>query len=114
MISRPFTFGVAAAAFAKLHKVEPGTMAFIEALDRELNDVKSRSEQWNSGECRAERHAACLYAGNRDAFFQDNDYVNSQFSKERRELEDIRTWLMGNCPLLWAKYEEKKLVGKEG
>lgn len=102
-----------AKCFASTAGVPLGTMEFVHAIHSALDDVRSRRGDWNSGEARAERFGACQYAGvGSEVFFEDNDYVEGQFSSQRDDLEGILEWLRSECPLLMAKYEEECLAGK--
>jgi hypothetical protein len=104
---------VSAKVFAHKHNCKLGTFEFIRAIEEELADNASRREQWNNPEVRMEEWAAHQYAGGgSESYFDDLNYENANFEGESDSLENILEWLRTECPLLMAKYEEKKLSGE--
>lgn len=103
---------VAAKKFAATSKTAIGTFDFIRRLEEEIELVRRDQEIFNSGECRMERYADYSYAGSASSFWEDNDFENGRYSGHIENLESIMEWLRGECPLLMAKYEEKKLSGE--
>lgn len=102
-----------AQAFAAECGKRLGTMEFLAALDEAVNGVRRRREQWNSGEVRAEEWAAHRFAGGgSESYYDDLNYVNSQFSSQRRALEGVYDYLRQTCPLLMCQYEEQKLANQ--
>lgn len=98
--------------FAADNGIMIGTFDFIRKVEEAIYGVALRQRDFNSGEQRAERYAACMFAGCRESFWSDNDFENDRFSSRRDNLEGILEWLREECPLLMAKYEEMKLSGE--
>lgn len=98
--------------FAADNGIMIGTFDFIHKVEEAIYGVAVRQRDFNSGEQRAERYAACMFAGCRDSFFSDNDFENDRFSNRRDNLEGVLEWLRSECPLLMAQYEELKLKGE--
>lgn len=100
---------VSAKELAASAKVPLNSMEFIKFVEDELARVNSNRESWNSTEVRMEEFAAHRYAGS-ESYFDDLNYENNEFAKVHANLIGIMKWMQNECPLLMAKYEEKKLV----
>jgi hypothetical protein len=99
----------AAQAFAGRCKAKLGTMAFLAALDREVNKLAHRRERWNDGETRMEEWAACMYSGaGSETYFDDLNYVNGQMDSEAASLEDVYAYIERKFPILFMRYQERK------
>jgi len=94
----------AAASFAAKHNTGGVNVVFIQKIIEELQSIQEDEEQWNSGECRAERYARSTS----ESFYSDNDYVSGKREAKADHLHNILNWVQSNCPLLWAKYEESQ------
>lgn len=92
----------AAVNFAAKHKTGGVNLVFIQKIEEELQNIREDEEQWNSGECRAERYARSTP----ESFASDSDYVSGKLYAKSSHLNQILNWVQSNCPLLWAKYEE--------
>ena len=100
-----------AQAFAKEKGVREGTLEFLKALDEEIQSIRQKREVWNHYEVRAEEWAANRYVGNSsETYFDDLNYVNSQFKEQRESLEKLYAFLEMKCPLLMCLYREEKLT----
>lgn len=98
--------------FARRTGCAVGTFEFIRAVEQALGQTRRESEAWNSGERRMEEWAAHSYAGSKDGYFDDLNFVNGRLWGRAGDLRDILDWLRAECPLLMAKYEEMKLSGE--
>lgn len=96
-----------AAAFAAKSKTRAGSKDFIRALKRALLDLEERTENFVSGEGRAERAMDARYCGT--DFWADEDYISGQICERGEELDRVMAWLTKNCPLLVASVEEEFL-----
>jgi hypothetical protein len=96
-----------AAAFAAEcgHKV--GTREYVAAANKRIRDLEYRMERWNSGEARMERWAACSFAGCRDSYYADNDYVGGKFAGESERLEAVLSYMEDNFPLLMLHIQQE-------
>jgi len=86
-----------------------GTMEFLRALDRAVNEVRYQRERWNDGETRMEEWAACMYSGaGRETYFDDLNYVNGKYEAQADDLQDVYSYIERKFPLLFMKYQEWK------
>jgi hypothetical protein len=90
-------------------KLRLGTMEFLEAIYSEIYDVKTEQEEFNSYERLAEEYAAYRYSGCTDSYYDDKNYTNSQYNGSLQDLYDILEWFQSECPLTWAKFQEKRM-----
>lgn len=84
----------AAKKLAAKHKCQISSMKFIEGLRED-------------GLCAT---AYPFSQAGIDQWYEMNDDVNSDLCR----VHEIIDWLKGECPLLWAKYQERKLKRREG
>lgn len=92
---------------AARHKVKFGTMAFIAALFRERDRHRVRREG-----LREDGLCATAYPGSMagvEQWHEMNDDVNGDIA----HVHEVIDWLKTECPLLWAKYQERKLRRRE-
>jgi len=101
-----------ASKYAKMWRCTAGSMAFIECLDSAIEDLDYRYERDMGHECKAERWAACQYAGASHSFWSDEDFIQDRYSDMYDELNKVRQWLEVNCPLLMACVREKQMASK--
>lgn len=102
-----------ASTIAKENNIKTNSLEFLNVVDNLLKNVSYEKERWNDGETRMEEWAAHMYAGSRDAYFDDLNFENSRYASRQDKLENILNWVSENCPLLWAKYEESKLAEED-
>lgn len=98
----------AAKKLAAKHKVQVSSMKFIAVLLRERDRHRTRREG-----LREDGLCATAYPFSQagvEQWYEMNDDVNGDIAR----VHDIIDWLKGECPLLWAKYQERKLKRKEG
>jgi len=96
-----------AAAFARECGHRVGTREYVAAANKRIRDLEYRMERWNSGEARMERWAACSFAGCRDAYWADNDYVGGKFADESERLGDVLRYMEDNFPLLMLHIQQE-------
>lgn len=103
-----------ASKYAKMWGCTAGSYAFVELLTSAIQDLDYRYECDMGYECKAERWAACQYAGATESFWSDEDFIKGRYSDMYDELNKVMQWLDMNCPLLMACVREKQLAeGKE-
>ncbi|MGH8528632.1 MAG: hypothetical protein ACRETN_02145 [Nevskiales bacterium] len=90
----------AASDLARRYDVEPGSMAFIEACEAELE----RFSDYRRG---MREDGLCIGYG--VTYEQWSDEFNSS-AGDSDAVYSILDWLADECPLLWAKYQEGKLA----
>lgn len=98
-----------ASQYAKMWNCVMGSHEFVSKLDACIQDHRERYQDEMSGEAKAERWAACQYAGASHSFWDDEDYIDDQYSSQQQDLELIQQWLELNCPLLMASIREQQL-----
>lgn len=98
-----------AGSLANKYNCKLDSFAFIRHLKREVKQIERQREQWNNPEVRMEEYAAHMYAGSRDAYFDDLNFENDRYSERSRTLTDVLAWLGENCPLLMAQYRERQI-----
>jgi hypothetical protein len=101
----------AASEIAGAHGVSVNSLAFIAAVEAEIEAIHRDRDDWNNPERRMEEWAAVRYNGlGTETYFDDLNFVNGRYSTRLERLEDILAWLAESCPLLWAKHQETKLA----
>jgi hypothetical protein len=104
---------VLARDFAARHGVEPGTEAFLDALDAEVERLTDAREAWDDSEARFERGCRAVAtlgsARGADVYFDDQAFEAGRFRSALDDLEQIYSFLHRYCPLLMAMREERKL-----
>jgi hypothetical protein len=94
------------AEICREYNVKPNSLAMISAVYKHYNSImRSEREFRDNPEIRAERYAMC---GNRESFYADNDYASTLISEASSGLEDVLSYLHKHCPLLMAKWRERK------
>jgi hypothetical protein len=102
-----------ARGFASQKGLRMDTFEFIHAVEEEVKEVRSQRDRWNNPEVQMEEYAAHCYSGSgSESYFDDLNYVNGGYGTQIDDLEGILEFLRLECPLLMAKYEEKKLAGE--
>jgi hypothetical protein len=96
-----------AAAFARECGYKVGTREYVQAANKRMDELDYRVERWNSDECRMERYAACSFAGCRDSYWADNDYVGGKFAGESERLGDVLRYMEDNFPLLMLHIQQE-------
>lgn len=103
----------AAANLAARHDVEPCTLEFLQAIEKERRRLDDKRDDWRNPEARMERWGACAMelgsARGSEVFFEDNDYMEGGWGSENQELDEIEEWVSRYCPLLWLQWEEYRL-----
>ncbi len=104
----------AASIFAHNCGHQVGTMGFVKALIAATNAARGQLNHYNSHESQAEEFMDHRAAGVDSETMWDNiNYTRGQYSGRLTALEDIRTWLESECPLLMAQVAEQELATAE-
>lgn len=102
-----------ASYIAREHGVKTNSLEFLSIVEEQIDNIAYSKERWNDPEIRAEQWASHMHFGSKDAYFDDLNYENSQYDSHIDKLNGIIEWVSENCPLLWAQYEERKLLEEE-
>jgi hypothetical protein len=97
-----------AQAFASSCKHGMGTLKFLRALELAIGDVREQRAQWNKPEVRMEEWAAHMYAGSRDAYFDDLNFENGRYANRIDNLQLVWDYIERKFPLLMMQYREHK------
>lgn len=98
-----------AAAVAAKYGVSTDSLDFIRAVRKEIRRCREERNEFNSHEYRMEMWADHMYAGARDAYWTDRDYVNGEIDNREEVLRDILRWVAQACPLVWMQYRQGRL-----
>lgn len=98
----------AASDIAARHRVQPGTMEFLAAVEAEIQAADDAHSAWNDPETRMEHWAACMYSGaGRDAYFDDLNFENGRMESRADLAASVLEWCRKATPLLYAQYCEQ-------
>ena len=101
-----------AGKYAKMWGCTAGSYNFVKMIKGAIKDLDDRYEQDMGYECKAERWAACHYAGATESFWSDEDFIKGRYADAYDELSMVLNWLELNCPLLMASLQEEELAAK--
>jgi len=101
-----------ASKYAKIWGCTAGSYNFVKLIKGAIKDLDDRYEQDMGYECKAERWAACQYAGVTESFWPDEDFIKGRYANAYDELSMVLNWLELNCPLLMACIQEEELAEK--
>jgi hypothetical protein len=103
-----------ASEFARECGHSVGTREFVQMAKEKIAEVDNSQERWNSHECKMERWADCYHSGSRDAYWQDNDYMQGKFYNERERLESVLDYMRDAFPLLMLHIEQEEATSDNG
>lgn len=89
--------------FCSAKSVEFLSPKFFDALRAAIKQSKSRIDDWNNPESKAER-----YAANPRVYFEDNDFMMGRFHNESQPLYEILEYTKANFPCSWNTYKKQR------
>lgn len=87
-----------------------GSREYVLSAKKVLQERLDNMDEDFNCERKAERFAACRYAGCPDSFWSDEDFIRGRHLDGIEELGMVLQWLEENCPLLMRQVEEAELA----